>query len=90
MCDWYLKNRVAITLSINSLKPFVCTALPDMRSPLADDYPPVPYLYPPMADRKLIETKKGLSLTESPFSETVTRMGLEPMTPTLKVLCSTS
>ena len=89
MCDWYLKNRVAITLSINSLKPFVCTALPDMRSPLADGYPPVPYLYPPMADRKLMETKKGLSLTESPFSETVTRMGLEPMTPTLKVLCST-
>ena len=61
-----------------------------MLSPLADGYPPVPYLYPPMADRKLIETKKGLSLTESPFSETVTRMGLEPMTPTLKVLCSTS
>lgn len=51
MCDWYLKNRVAITLSINSLKPFVCTALPDMRSPLADDYPPVPYVYPPVADR---------------------------------------
>lgn len=51
MCDWYLKNRVAITLSINSLKPFVYTAQPDMRSPLADDYPPVPYVYPPVADR---------------------------------------
>ena len=46
-----------------------------MRSPLADGYPPVPYVYPPMADRKLIETKKGLSVMESPFSETVTRMG---------------
>ena len=39
---------------------------------------------------KGIETKKGLSVMEIPFSETVTRMGLEPMTPTLKVLCSTS
>ena len=61
-----------------------------MRSPLTGGYPPVPYLYPPVADRKLMETKKGLSVMESPFSETVTRMGLEPMTPTLKVLCSTS
>ena len=51
MCDWYLKYEVAITLSIDSLKPFVSMALPDMRSPLADDYPPVQYLYPPVADR---------------------------------------
>ena len=51
MCDWYLKNGVAISLSINSLKPFVYPALPDMRSPLADVYPPVPYVYPPVADR---------------------------------------
>ena len=51
MYDWYLKNEVAITLSIDSLKPFVCMALPDMRSPLADDYPPVPYVYPPVADK---------------------------------------
>lgn len=51
MCDWYLKNWVAISLSINSLKLFVNPALPDMRSPLADGYLPVPYVYPPLADR---------------------------------------
>ena len=50
-CQTWVKNEVAITLSIDSLKPFVSMALPDMRSPLADDYPPVPYLYPPVADR---------------------------------------
>ena len=33
--------------------------------------------------------KKGLP-KESPFYHFVTRMGLEPMTPTLKVLCSTN
>ena len=34
--------------------------------------------------------EKRTSLNGKSFSETVTRMGLEPMTPTLKVLCSTS
>ena len=33
--------------------------------------------------------EKRTSLNGKSFSETVTRMGLEPMTPTLKVLCST-
>ena len=40
---------------------------------------------------KEIYTKKGLPKREVLFSlDLVTRMGLEPMTPTLKVLCSTS
>lgn len=67
MCDWYLKNGVAISLSINSLKPFVYPALPDMRSPLADGYPPVPYVYPPVADRTF-EGVKVLLILQTAFS----------------------
>ena len=40
-----------------------------------------------------IDMKKGLpkkSFISDHLGFTVTRMGLEPMTPTLKVLCSTS
>ena len=37
----------------------------------------------------MLQTKKGY-LSQIPFLSFVTRMGLEPMTPTLKVLCSTN
>ena len=41
--------------------------------------------------RQIPKTKKDFRLGKSFFIEDpVTRMGLEPMTPTLKVLCSTS
>ena len=40
-------------------------------------------------NRMMYKTKKTSKILEV-FFRIVTRMGLEPMTPTLKVLCSTS
>ena len=40
-------------------------------------------------NRMMIKQKKTSTILEV-FFRIVTRMGLEPMTPTLKVLCSTS
>ena len=39
---------------------------------------------------QIVKNKKGLPIGSPFLLDYVTRMGLEPMTPTLKVLCSTS